>query len=151
MAKFQTKTFLGKRPLVLPDDAAADWSVIDIEHGATALASGDLIECCEIPPGYEVLDWFIVPQDIDTGGSPALAFSIGIENSTFDDLASSNGTWQTGLTGFQTGTVIRATSANPVLNDRTTLRKVALKCTTIAATYAGSGKTSKLMLLLSGA
>lgn len=150
MAKFQTKAFLGRKPITLPDDATAEWTPVDIEHSATALAVNDLIECCEIPPGYDVLDWMVVPQDIDSGGSPTVAFSIGIENSTFDDLASSNGTWQTGLTGFQTGTVVRSTSSNPILNDRSTTRKVALKCTTAAATYAGSGKVSKLLLLLAG-
>ena len=86
MAKYQTKQFLNTSPLYTPDNAEICGSPITVEFPTTALVANDLIELATIPAGIKVVDYKILFPDIDSGGSPAFAFSIGVENAGGTDL-----------------------------------------------------------------
>lgn len=146
MPKYQTKAFKGIKPIILPRDASAMWVPVDVEFPSVALVANDLLEVCELPIGVKCVDWALVPPDADSGGAPALAFSLGVENAGGTDLGTE--VWGTGLTGAQTGTINRASSSVSAQGDISANRKIALKCTNAAQTYAGAGKTGQLMLLL---
>lgn len=146
MPNFQTKAFLGQRPIVLPQSAAGEWSIIDVEFKATNYAVSDLIELCELPIGVKVLDWTINFPDIDSNGSPTWATSIGVENAGGTDLGTE--VWGTGLTAGQSTAIVRNTTSLSAQGDITANRKIALKVTATAATYAGLNKTGQVLLLL---
>lgn len=148
MAKFQTKAFLGKKPIILPRDAAAMWVPVDVEFPSTAPVANDLIELCELPIGVKCLDYVIVFPDIDTNGAPAFAFSIGEENAGGTDLGAGTAVWATGLTAGQSTAVVRNTTSVPAQQPTTDTRKIAIKVTTAAATYAGATKVGQVLLLL---
>ncbi len=146
MAKYQTKQFLNTTPLYTPDDAEVCGSPITVEFPSTALVANDLIELCTIPAGVKVIDYKIFFPDIDSGGSPAFAFSIGVENAGGTDLGSE--VWATGITAGQASAIYRPTTNAALEGDSTVDRKLALKVTTAAATYAGSGKVGRIVLEL---
>lgn len=147
MAKYQSKQFTGQKPIVLPDDATAEWATIDIDFPSTALAANDLIELVDIPVGMKVLDWYIQFPDIDSGGS-ALAFSLGVENAGGTDLGTE--VWGTGLAAGAAGAIVRNGLAACAQGDATVVRRLALKVTAAATTYAGSGKSGQVVLHLQG-
>lgn len=158
MAKTQTKAFTNAKPITLPDDASPEYCAVDIEFASTAYASGDLIQLCTIPEGFKVLDWFLNFPDIDTG-TAAIAWSLGVSNSTLavpvsTDIGSE--VWGSSLTAGQSTAIVRnasSVSAQGQVFETSTLsgdREIVLKCTTIAATYAGSGKIGQLVMLLQG-
>ncbi len=148
MAKFQTKTFLNKLPLFTPQDASAVWAAVTVDFPATAPAANDLIELANIPVGIKVLDWALVFPDIDSNAAPAFAGSLGIENAGGTDLGAE--VWGTGLTAGQSTAIVRNTTSVAAQGDSTVDRRLALKVTTAAATYAGAGKTGQVLLLLQG-
>lgn len=145
MAKFQTKCFTGQRPIVIPDDASAEWISVDVEFPTTTPIVGDLIQCCSLPIGVKCQDWFINFPDIDSGGA-ALAFSLGVENAGGTDLGAE--IWGAALAAGAAGATVRNALATSAQGDITTVRNIDLKVTTAATTYAGATKTGQLMLLL---
>lgn len=148
MAKFQTKAFTGKRPITLPEHAQPQWAAVDVEFPATSPVANDLIELCELPIGVKVLDYAIVFPDIDSNGAPAFAFSIGEENVGGTDLGAGNAVWATGLTAGQSTAIVRNLTSLPAQQPTTENRKIAIKVTTAAATYAGATKVGQVLLLL---
>jgi hypothetical protein len=146
VAKYQTKCFTEKRPIVLPDDASAEWTAVDIEFPSTALASGDLIQLCKLPIGYKCLDWVLTAPDCDSGS--ALAFSLGVENTGGTDLGSE--VWGTALAAAAGGVPSRNALSASAQGDISAVRSIDLKCTTAATGYTGTGKTGQLLLLLQG-
>ena len=112
-----------------------------------AFASADLLQLVDLPIGIKCLDWAISFPDIDTG-APALAWSLGVENAGGTDLGSE--VWGTGLTAGQSTAIVRNTTSLAAQGDSTVQRRVSLKCTTIAATYAGATKVGQVLLLLQG-
>lgn len=157
MAKFQTKAYLGVKPIVLPDDATAEWSTVDIEFPA-AFASGDFIQLCVIPAGYKVVDWVLNCPDVDSGS--AVRVALGVSNATFavpvsTDIGSGNQVWATAIDAVQ-GVPFRnslSNSAQDAIFDTSTIpgnREIILKCTTAPTGYTGSGKVGQLLLLLQG-
>lgn len=150
MAKFYNKTVQNIRPMPLPDDATAEWSCVDVEYKATAYANSDMLMVAKIPVGYAVLDWMYVSPDIDSSAG-SLAFSIGIALADESDLgAGTFDVWASGVTAAGTGVPFRNALPNALQSDTTVERTVAMKWTALAGTYAGSGKTGKLLLLLQG-
>ena len=157
MAKTQTKAFLNVKPIVLPDDASPEWCSVDVEFSSTAYTAGDLIQLCTLPEGNKCIDWFLSFPDIDSNGTPAMAWSLGVSNATIAVPASTDiGTevWGAALTAGQTTAIVRnATNGSaqgqvvstPTLSGN---REIVLKCTTAAATYAGLGKVGQLVMLL---
>lgn len=158
MAKTTTKCFTNAKPLVLPTEAYPEWTAVDVEFSSSAYAANDLIQLCTLPTGYKCLDWALVFPDIDTGVA-AIAWSLGVSNATLAVPVSTDiGTevWGSALTAGQTNAVVRnasSVSAQGQVNATATLsgdREIVLKCTTAAATYAGSGKVGQLLMLLQG-
>lgn len=146
MAKIKTDAFTNKKPVPQPDSAAIKWVPIDVVFPSAALAVGDLIELVELPIGVGLLDYTIAFPDIDTGVA-AFAFSIGSENAGGTDLGT---VYESGLTAGQTDTVVRCGKAAAAQEVTTAARKIAIKVTAAAATYAGSGKTGQVLLALRG-
>lgn len=150
MTTTNTKAYDNKKPMTLPPTAVPQWVAVDIEMPTAAPAANDMILAATIPVGYKVLDWAILSPDCDSGGS-ALAFSLGVALDNLSDLgAGASDVWVAGSTALATGVPARNLLPNALNGDSTVERVVALKCTVIATTYAGSGKVAKLMLLLQG-
>lgn len=158
MAKTTTKCFTNAKPLVLPTEAYPEWTAVDVEFSTAAYTAGDYIQLCTVPSGYKCLDWTLVFPDIDTG-TAAIAWSLGVSNATLaipvsTDIGSE--VWGSALTAGQTTAVVRnasSVSAQGQVFATSTLsgdREIVLKCTTAAATYAGSGKVGQLLMLLQG-
>jgi hypothetical protein len=142
-----TKAYTGVRPVPQPDDAGVRVVAVDVEFASAAYSANDLIRLCKLPIGVKCLDWALVFPDIDTG-TPALAWSLGIENSGGTDLDTE--VWGTGLTAGQSTSIVRNSTSVAAQGVTTTERTLDLKCTTAAATYAGSGKTGQVLLWLQG-
>jgi hypothetical protein len=92
------------------------------------------------------LDYDFIFPDIDTG-TPAFAFSFGELNAAEDDLAV---VYASGLTAGQSTTVVRNTTSVAAQAAATSARKLGLKITTAAATYAGADKVGQAVLKLRG-
>jgi hypothetical protein len=143
---YNTKVASGIRNVPQPDSADLLEVTIPIEWPAVALASGDLIRCVKLPAGVRCVDWSLISSDIDSGGS-ALAFSLGVENAGGTDLGTE--VWGTAIAAAAGGVPTRNALAVCAQGDTTVDRWIDLKCTTIATTYAGSGKVADLVLKLS--
>ena len=117
---------------------------IDVEFRAVNYAVADLIELCELPIGHKVLDWAVVFPDIDSNGAPTLAFSLGTENVAGTDLSAE--VWGTGITAGQTTAIFRNTTSLAAQGDVLLSRKIALKVTAVAATYAGLNRVGQVLL-----
>lgn len=148
MAKYQTQTFLGIKNVPQPDDAFVKAVSVDVEFPSVAPIANDLIELVKLPAGTKCLDFTLIFPDIDSNGSPALAYSLGVENAGGTDLGTE--VWATGLTAGQSTTLHRCANSVPADGDSTVERKLALKVTTAAATYAGAGKVGRFVMLLQG-
>lgn len=146
MAKYQTDAFTNKKPVPQPTDASIKWVAIDVAFPAAAPAANDLIELVELPPGVALIDYAFVFPDIDTGVA-AFAFSFGHENAGGTDLGT---VYESGLTAGQSDAIVRAGKSAAAQEATTASRKLAIKVTTAAATYAGSGKTGQVLLALRG-
>lgn len=159
MAIIKTKAITGAKPIVLPHDASPEWISVDVDFPAAALAVNDIILLCGLYAGLKVLDWAIIFPDVDSGGSPAFATSLGVALNDGSDLSAE--VWATGITAGQTTTIVRNTTNVPAQSNPAGLatqyaadgggeRQVALKVTSAAATYAGAGKTGQVLLLVQG-
>lgn len=148
MAKYQTKIFTGVRQIPMPDHAEVRQVVVPIEFPSAALIGNDLIEVCKLPAGVRCVDWSLILPDIDSGGSAAIAFSLGVENVGGTDLGSE--VWGTALNAGQAGVPSRNVLSVSAQGNASADRNIALKCTTAAATYDGSGKVGHLVLSLIG-
>ena len=146
MPNYQTKAYNNVKPLPLPISAIPQWVAVDVEFRSVNYAINDLIELCELPIGHKVLDWFINFPDIDSNGTPTWAMSLGIENALGNDLGAE--VWATGLTAGQSNALVRNTTSVSAQGDIANNRKLALKVTAAAATYAGAAKTGQVMLLM---
>lgn len=142
MTKYQTKAFTGQKPPVFPDSAMPQTLVFDIEFPSATPIANDLIEIVELPIGLQVLDWALVFPDIDSGAA-ALAFSLGTEDVAGTDLGV---VWTAGITAGQSTAIVRNASSAAAQEAITAARKVAMKITTAAGTYAGAGKVGQLIL-----
>lgn len=147
MATIKTKTYTNVRPLYTPDDADSCYSSIPVEFPSTALAANDIIALCTIPAGLRHTDYKIIFPDVDSNGAPAFAFSIGVANAGLTDLAT---VYAAGITAGQSSAIYRPTTGAHFEQDYTVDRVLAIKVTTAAATYAGSGKVGRVMVELEG-
>jgi hypothetical protein len=147
MAIIKTKTFTNVSPLYTPDNAEVCGSPIRVDFPSTALIAGDLILLATIPAGVSIADYRGFMPDIDSGGSAAFAFSLGVANAGLTDLAT---VLQASLTVGQASGVFRATNADHIALDSTVDRVLAIKVTTAAATYAGIGKVGRVIVDLEG-
>lgn len=147
MPTYKTKQFSNIRPLYTPEDACVCGAVADIEFPSTALIANDLILLATIPAGVKLADYKFVLPDVDSNGTPAFAWSFGVLNAGGTDLGT---VLASGITTGQASGVHRAGNADHLTLDATVDRVLAIKVTTAAATYAGSGKRGKAILDLEG-
>jgi hypothetical protein len=145
MANLDTLVFTGKKAVPQPFDATISIVPVDVDFPTTAPASGDLFRLIKIPPGVQLVDYDLVFPQIDSNGSPALVVSIGEVNAGATDLGT---VYEAGLTPGRTasGNVVRCGNAAAAQAAKTAERALALKVTTIAATWAGSTKTGQVLL-----
>jgi len=144
MATFKTKSYTNLNPLYTPDNAEVCGSPIRVDF-PSALAANDLILLATIPAGTTLVDYKGFIPDIDSNGTPAFAFSIGVANAGLTDLST---VLQAGLTTGQASGAFRATNADHLALDSTVDRVLALKVTTAAATYTGNGKVGRVIVEL---
>lgn len=146
MALIQSDVATGKKAVPQPFDATVMLVPIDVNIVA-ALAANDIIELVDLPPGVQLLDYDIVAPQLDSNGTPTLAFSLGVVNAGKTDLDTA---YETGLTFGRTagGSISRAGSAAAAQASRTAARKLGLKVTTAAATAASAGKSFTAILHL---
>lgn len=147
MALIKTTAYTNVRPLFTPVSAEVCNSPVQIDFPSAAPAANDLILLATIPAGVKLDDYSLILPDIDSGGSPAFAFSIGIANAGLTDLGT---VLVSGVTTGQASGVYRAANAAHLALDSTVDRVLALKVTTAAATYDGAGKVGKALLALEG-
>lgn len=147
MPTYKTKQFSNIRPMYTPDDACVCGAPVDIDFPSTALAANDLILLATVPAGVRLADYSFAIPDVDSGGTPAFAWSFGVLNAGGTDLGT---VLASGITTGQASGVHRAGNADHLALDSTVDRVLAIKVTTAAATYAGSGKRGKAILDLEG-
>lgn len=146
MAKYQTKAITNVRPVPQPNSAAIQVTPVDIDFPPVAYVADDIHEVVELPIGVKCPDYAFIFPDVDTG-TPAFAFSFGVLNAGSTDLAE---VWASGITAGQSTTVVRNTTSVAAQSDASTVRKLGMKITTAAATYAGATKTGQVILHLQG-
>lgn len=143
MAIIKTDTYTNVSPLFTPDSAEVCGSPVNVKFPTAALAANDLILLATVQAGVKLDDYRVFFPDIDTNGTPAFAFSIGVANAGLTDLAT---VLASGITTGQATGVYRAVNAAHLDLDSTVDRVIAIKVTTAAATYTGSGKVGKVIL-----
>lgn len=136
---------------VITPDCAGDLVVnrYELDLASTPLKGvtlgvGDIIDLGPIPANTRVIDIIIDSDDLDSGGSPALAFDVGVMSGTVGDTATARtcgAEFFSGATVAQAGGVVRPTlktafRVEPVASDKS----IGLKITAAAATQATSGK-----------
>jgi len=137
MPSINTKQFDGIKPMYTPDAAEVCGAHVDIEFPSTAFVANDLIRLAVIPAGVRCVDYKLVFPDIDSNASPTFAFSVGELNAAGTDLAT---VYASGITAGQASTIYRAVNAAIFESNSANDRRIAIKVTTAAATYAGAGK-----------
>lgn len=149
MARFLSELLTGKKPLPQPYDGSVLQLALTFVCPTAAPAVGDIFALIELPPFTDLLDYDVFAPQLDSNGTPTLAFSIGSENAGLTDLGV---VYEPGLIFGRTttGSCNRATNATQQGADTTVARKIALKVTTAAATWAGAGKTITALLMLRG-
>lgn len=133
MAKFTSKVFSGVKNIAQPDDSDVDYQPVGIEFPSVNFVAGDIIELVKIPAGVQFADWYAAFPRIDTNGVPTFAFSIGVLNAGSTDLAT---VYSSGHVAGRATTIERNASTLPYFDDSTVERRVGLKITAVAATYA---------------
>lgn len=147
MAKITTKIFAKTRNVAQPDDSDADYVPVDIDFPSANFSVGDIIELIEIPAGVKFCDWYAVFPDVDSNGSPAFAWSIGLLNAGSTDLTT---VYSSGHTAGQTGSIARNLVSDPYLADSTVARRIGIKVTAAAATYAAPTQPGTVFVALRG-
>jgi hypothetical protein len=114
MANVQTDNVKGKvpSPIAMGQESPVLRAKLTLTTGQIATTS--VLEMVDIPPGYSVLDWSVDTDDLDSDGSPAIVFKVGILNSGKTDLDSGNNIWKTGATTAQAGGLLRADNQNAI-------------------------------------
>lgn len=108
-----------------------------IAVSASQFVTTNVFEMGELPVGCKVIDWTVDTDDLDTGGSPAVVFKVGVLNAGKTDLDTGNNIWATGLTTAQAGGLARmATQAPMRLAASDTPRMIGIVPTTNPATGA---------------
>jgi hypothetical protein len=88
MAKFISTAISNKYPPITGDGAGELLNAKYTVAVSSALALGDLILFGKLPAGHEPVDGNTFASDIDTGGAPVVAFTVGILNDAGTDLVS---------------------------------------------------------------
>lgn len=124
-------------------DGAGDTIVNDYFYDLPTAQNitGDIIDIGTLPAYHTVSDMILVPDDLDTNGSPAMTLDVGIMSGTPGDTVTARtcgAEFFSAATGAQTATVLRPTLATafkvlPTEADRSIGVKIALQAATAAA------------------
>lgn len=134
------KAATAQQPSVTPDAAGEVYAVRGSIDLAAALGLGDVIEMVKLPAGCVPVDFIIDTDDLDSGGAPALAMSVGLTAGTVAELRAAGAVGQAaGLVRMDSVLAPRVAATNA---DRT----VGLKVTTAPATGATSGTIGLTLL-----
>lgn len=148
MASISTKVYTGVRQIPQPDDTDVDRVPVDIDFPTTAPVANDIWKLAKIPAGVSWVDYDALFPDIDSGGSPTFAFSIGELNAAETDLAV---VYASGLTAGQSNAIVRAPNSDQLwVGGSAAERRIGIKITTAAATWNGANKTGTVLLALRG-
>ena len=147
MPKYQTKAFTNVKPVPQPECAKLALVPVDIEFPSVAYLVNDIHEVVELPDGVSLVDYDFIFPDIDSGGSPAFAFTFGELNAASTDIATA---YVAGVTAGQSTSLVRNTTSVAAQAPSTGVRKLGLKITAAAATYAGAGKVGQIVMRLRG-
>ncbi|WP_017757598.1 hypothetical protein [Pseudacidovorax intermedius] len=149
MARILSELLTGKKNGPLPNDGGVAQLPVSVVMPAVAPAVGDLIELVDLPQYVDLMDYDVIAPQLDSNGAPTLALSIGEENAGLTDLAT---VYEAGLTPGRgaSGNLVRCGTAAASQASNAASRRIALKVTTAAATYAGAGKTVNFILHLRG-
>lgn len=141
MPSINTKQFDGIKPLVSPEDGSITYAGVDIAFPSAAFVANDLIRLAPLQQGVRLVDYAFVLPDIDNGA--AFAWSFGELNAAGTDLAT---VYVSGVTTGQAAGVYRAVNDAHLASNVNNDRRLAIKITTAAGTYTGSGKVGKAIL-----
>jgi len=124
----------GKRPAVYPAEAGK----VFVSDGTYEIAAGDnvdeaVVALCILPIGCIPLDFTVIVDDLDTGGTPAIVIDGGGIASTEDSV---DQVMISASTVAQTGGAARATLF-PIVAPLTAEKLFGIHITTGAATAAG--------------
>lgn len=152
MASFKTLTAQGIRPMALPECAALKSVTADINwaDAGAGIAISDVIQIADIPAGFELVDWTFISEDIDSNGTPTVAFTLGSLNAGKTAIATAY-TAAGGITAGQAGgqnLPSGATAAACFTEGRSAARTIGLVATAATATAALTGKRGCLVLKL---
>ena len=118
----------------------------------TALAVGDVVELCQVPNGYEVVDVIVNAPKLDTGTTPTLVFEVGdsttagryISGSTIGQTGGVARTSQPGGTAY---TYTIGTNNGQTSGGNAGATVIQLQCTAAAATWANGTVTCSVILM----
>lgn len=147
MAIYSTDVYTGRRSIEAPTGVNIQKSPIDVDFPTVALAAGDVVKLVTVPAGVTLQDYELHFPDIDSNGTPALAFSFGVLNAAGTDLAT---VYASGLTAGQSSAIVRNPNTDAAQADNSVERRLALKVTAAAGTYAGAGKRGTVLVHLRG-
>ncbi len=150
MASFSTAARLGTRPIVLPDSANVEYVSVDINwsDAGAGIAVSDVVQLADIPAGFDIVDWRFISDDIDSNGTPTVAFTLGSLNAARTAIATAY-TAAGGITAPQTaGVNVPSGTTAPAcfLESRASARTIGLVATAATATAALTGKRGSLIL-----
>lgn len=144
MALIKSKGAAGQVPTRAINDSLVRGIPFEMQFAANqaAPAVGDIIDLGDFPVDAIPVDAKLFSDDLDSNGVPTITFSLGFLNAAKTDLgAGANDTFIAATTIPQTGGVARATLAAPYLSGASSVtRRLGLKVTAAAATWAGQGK-----------
>lgn len=148
MANYRSEVASGRRSVAQPSESEVEYQPVDVVL-TTTLVANDIIDLIDLPPGVKLVHYkFIAPQ-LDSNGTPTLAFSFGEIKVDRTDILTA---YETALTIGRgaDGNVVSAANAKAAQVDSSANRKIGLKVTTAAATAAQVGKTFTVLLGLRG-
>lgn len=152
MASFRTLAQQGIRPMVLPELASVETVSVDINwaDAGAGIAISDVVQICDVPAGFEIVDWKFISEDIDSNGTPTVAFTFGTLNAGKTAIATAYtaaGAINSPQTGGQNAPA-GATASACYTDGRTAARSLGLVATAATATAALTGKRASLLLFL---
>lgn len=98
-------------PIRTPDGPGGDATVVAKYSLAAALAAADVIQMVKVPAGAIVYDVWVKTPDLDTGGSPAITFTVGDGGDPDRYITSTAAGTAAALTRMNAPTAAVATSA----------------------------------------
>lgn len=130
---YQTDAVNGRTPAA--SASAQEGIPLRAEITPANFLTTSIFEMLTIPKGMQVLDWTVDVDDLDSSGTPAAAFKVGVLNSGKTDLDTGNAVWKTSLTTAQAGGVARMDTLTAVRAGSSAERVVGIIPTTAAATF----------------